>query len=124
MSLNGEIIYTKCGVPQGAKLSPTLFTIYIDDLIRKLNDHKHEALAFADDIVVYIEGKDALEKVIRIVNDWSSEFEIEVNCNKSAILQLRADKRTRAPKENSLFGYPVLQSYKYLGIMIDDCLQL
>jgi hypothetical protein len=45
---------------------------------------------------------------------------IKINHEKSAILELRPDQRTKNRLGNRYHNYPVLKSYKYLGLIIDN----
>ena len=57
--VNEETIDIKKGVQQGGCLSPQLFTCYINDLMVDLNSFnagKIQAYAYADDIIVSIQG--------------------------------------------------------------------
>ena len=80
-------------------------------------------LAFADDIVILCEGELRLHKVLQIIKCWSIRNGIEINKKKSAIMTIRVDKRTVMNKMSHINNYPLLNSYKYLGVHIDDALQ-
>ena len=98
--------------------------MYIDDLVHDLNQGDLTCLAFADDLVVHCPSTEDLHMAIDLTKKWSIDFEIAVNFSKSAIMKIRVDGRTRdhGPKEfNSI---PVVNSYKYLGIVIDNSLNL
>jgi hypothetical protein len=56
--------------------------------------------------------------------DWSQEFHLEVNKEKSAIVLLKADQRTTYHNLQHIQGFPVVKSYKYLGLEIDNDLTL
>ena len=45
-----------------------------------------------------------------------------MNKKKSAILELRVDRRTRNTFNKTFMGIPVVTEQKYLGVIIDDCL--
>ena len=88
-------IGTNVGVPQGAVTSPTLFNIYIDSLVSELSRTTLRTLAFADDIVFVAKGEVELNSAIAVVENWSSNSGIYLNRSKSAVLLIRADRRTR-----------------------------
>ena len=48
-------------------LSPTLFLIMFNDLIKELKEQKLESLAYADDLAVIGLGKTELKKAIRTI---------------------------------------------------------
>lgn len=74
-------------------MSPTLFNLYIDDLIRKLTN-EGTPYAFADDIVQICQDKDQLDKSIWKIENWCQLNFIEVNRSKSGIMIIRQDRRT------------------------------
>ena len=47
-----------------------------------------------------------------------------INFKKSGIMKLRIDKRTRDLPYTHIQDFPVVTSYKYLGVTIDDCTSL
>ena len=79
---------------------------------------------FADDLVCFCRDHAQLDKVIEILKKWSLKNEIQINFDKSAILVIRKDKRTRKYWLDEYKGYPIKTECKYLGIRIDDSLQL
>jgi hypothetical protein len=101
---------------QGGILSPWLFNIYIDDLVRSLKDVSYEVLAYADDIAVICKNKQELDKVIDLLEKWATENEIAVNKKKSGILVVDNDKNNM----HQYKGYPVKVTYKYLGIKLNS----
>ena len=121
-TINDKNVCTNIGVPQGGILSPTLFNIYIDSLVEDLNYGNNTALAYADDIVMVTRGKvDDLRTSIHIIEKWSRDNHIQVNLKKSAIFELKVDRRTRNTLPEAFMGFPTLAEYKYLGILFNDC---
>ena len=114
------MISTTTGVPQGAVTSPTLFNIYINELLVTLANDNVKTLAFADEIALVADGDEDLPKAISHIENWSAQFEIELNYKKSAIMIIRPDRRTRWPNILNIRGIPVVETYKYLRVLLDD----
>ena len=109
------------GVPQGAVLSPTLFALYINDMLTDLN-RGNTCYAFADDLVVICKGRSNLDRAMNIIENWSPLNGIAINKAKSGIMCIKADRRTPNPLSREYRDYPMVDQYKYLGVTIDNCL--
>jgi hypothetical protein len=94
-----------------------LFDLYINDLINELDLNAFDVLAYADDLCVLCEGRSQLINVINIIDKWSTLNKINVNKLKSGIMVLKNNNNTN---ENNIEEYPIINEYKYLGILIDD----
>ena len=131
-----EWFKTDNGCRQGDVLSPTAFSIIINDLLKELNtsglgikldtELVISVLAFADDIVLMAESAENLQKLIDIVHRWSAKWRFIVNPEKSQVVHYR-----NAPKVVTDFVFklhtdgPVLEkvsNYKYLGVYLDEYL--
>jgi len=117
ISNNNETINVNNGVLQGSLISPMLFDLYINDLIDELDKNAYDVLAYADDLCVLCEGRSQLMNVIKIIDKWTELNKINVNKLKSGIMILNNYKDI---EEDNIEGYPIINEYKYLGILIND----
>ena len=119
------------GVRQGDSLSPTLFSIYLNDLaeeIKSLNagvnagDACISLLLYADDIVLIAPTAEKLQSMLNIVAKWCGKWSMQINDKKTQVLHARNHQRPRSSFQfkcgKSLLDYT--SSYKYLGYIIDE----
>ena len=99
------------GVPQGGVLSPFLFSVYIDDLSRLLNNVRAGCyvgnscinhIFFADDICLMSPSSAGLQDLINVCSAYAKVNDIVFNCNKSYAMLY-------APRYFSLSCMPVLR---------------
>jgi len=76
-------------------------------------------LAYADELCVLCKDKNELIWVIKRIDLWSKENGINVNRKKSGIFVLKGEEQN-----DNIEGYPILNEYKYLGILIDKKLNI
>ncbi len=121
---------TNCGVKQGDTLSPTIFGIFINDIVDDVKSVNIGInidginvciLLYADDIALLSETEEGLQKLLSKVYEWSRKWKIKFNAHKSNILHVRQPQVPRTGYSFKL-GYINLskvEQYKYLGIVIN-----
>ena len=119
VSIDGEhMVTTSSGVPQGLISSPLLFNIYVEPLLEELESAGLFSRMYADDAVSVCNGQTEVRRAIAIVERKATELKLRVNKKKSGVLVLYK----RPPKwepGKELLQYPFVQTYKYLGTVID-----
>ena len=113
------------GVPQGGVLSPTLFLLFINDLVAELPTRTKAAL-YADDLVIWCKEEYATTATYRIQQaadrlcTWAETWNVAINRDKSASTLF-----TLSPKQKAgtiKFGdTPLRQDEEatYLGVTFD-----
>jgi hypothetical protein len=135
-----NIFITTIGVRQGGKVSPKLFSIYINELIKEVEKSKSgleitdalkiDIIVYADDIVLISTRKIELQQQLLIIEAYGTLNEISYNPTKTVfmIFNLNITRSSSETKQDlwqeelSLNGAKITQvdSMKYLGVDIMD----
>jgi group II intron reverse transcriptase/maturase len=84
--VNGVVLETGEGTPQGGPLSPLLANILLDDLDKELEKRGHRFVRYADDCNIYVRSRRAGERVMNSVRRFLDEvLSLRVNERKSAV---------------------------------------
>jgi len=84
--VNGVVLETGEGTPQGGPLSPLLANILLDDLDKELEKRKHQFVRYADDCNIYVRSRRAGERVLNSVRRFlENQLSLKVNPHKSAV---------------------------------------
>jgi len=84
--VNGVVMETEEGTPQGGPLSPLLSNIMLTDLDRELEERGHKFVRYADDCNIYVKTQRAGERVLESVKKYlEKKLKLKVNQKKSKV---------------------------------------
>ena len=84
--VNGVVMETEEGTPQGGPLSPLLSNIMLDDLDKELEKRGHKFVRYADDCNIYVKTQRAGERVMESVREFlEKKLKLKVNPKKSKV---------------------------------------
>ena len=113
------------GVRQGCVMSPTLFNIYLEELlvrIRKsgkgvtIGNEKLGCLAYADDVVLMTEKKRDMEDLLEITRNYGKEWDLCFSAKKCKVLEFNSVGKSLWVLGNDVLQ--IVEKYTYLGIEI------
>ena len=118
-------ILLRHGVPQGGVLSPTLFIVFMNDLVKQLPTFVKSAI-YADDLVTWSTEECAataqlrLQTAINVLSNWSNEWCVKINRNKTfttLFTLLTKVKPVKIMQNHTKLHH--LDSATYLGVTFD-----
>ena len=115
---------TNTGAPQGCVISPVLFTLYTNDC--SINTHNTKLIKFADDSTIQGLIKNSNEQsyfdFVQYFCNWCDEHYLLLNVKKTkeVIFDFRRNKVPIVPITIKGDVVEIVDSYKYLGITIDN----
>jgi len=84
--VNGVVLDTEEGTPQGGPLSPLLSNIMLDDLDKELEKRGHKFVRYADDCNIYVKTQRAGERVMESVKTFlEKKLKLKINPKKSKV---------------------------------------
>jgi group II intron reverse transcriptase/maturase len=84
--VNGVVVGTKEGTPQGGPLSPLLSNIVLTELDQKLEERGHRFVRYADDCNIYVRSERAARRVLASTKRYvEGRMRLRVNEAKSAV---------------------------------------
>jgi len=84
--LNGVVVKSVEGTPQGGPLSPLLANIYLDALDRELERRGLSFSRYADDCNIYVSSQAAAERVLESIQEWiEKHLRLQLNVTKSGV---------------------------------------
>ena len=127
-TLETDWVRSERGVRQGCILSPTLFSLYTEELavrIRRMNagvkvgDDKSSILLYADDVVVMSETAEELQRLLDVVGEYGRDFCVRFSSEKSKVMivnrSVNEENMTWRLGDNEL---EQTTEYKYLGVWL------
>ncbi|XP_062710910.1 uncharacterized protein LOC134288974 [Aedes albopictus] len=114
------------GCPQGGVLSPLLWSLVVDDLLRSLKEKGFEVVGFADDIVIIVRGKydetvsERMQRALNYTHSWCIKEGLSINPSKVVIVPFTRRRKINL-KAFRLGGIQIHPSdrVKYLGLILD-----
>ena len=129
IDLNGITTATVIkGCPQGGVLSPLLWNIVANTLIKKLNNKGFYTVGYADDINILISGSHenmlctSMRSALKVVEDWCKQYKLSVNPNKTELILFTKKRKLPTLSLPKLLDTTLnLKSeVKYLGVTLDS----
>ena len=123
------------GLKQGCGLSPTFFSIYVNDLVTEINalncgirfdNNVISILMYADDIVLIPESTDELQVMLNSLNSWCCKWRLTTNESKTKVIHFRNKNTLQTDNvfncgENNIV---CVSEYKYLGFWFNGRLDM
>ena len=124
--VKSDPLEVKAGVPQGSRLGPILFIIYMNDIVQNIES---DILIFADDTSLFATGSDPNETANQLNRDlekihlWSKKWKVTFNAKKSKdlIFSKKCLNNSPALQFDGLFIDRV-NEHKHLGLILTSSL--
>ena len=108
------------GLKQGSVLSPLLFLIVMDDIMKaSMKDYsraKMKVLLLADDVVIWGEDQMEVQEQLDVINEKIEQWGLKINVEKSkTVVMSRGEKEGKGIIKVGGKEFEVVKHFKYLG---------
>lgn len=131
-NMKSEGFKTEMGLRQGGGLSPTLFNVHMDGIIKKSEQEANKlfigyrnlerveitAGVFADDVVITAGSEKKLQENLKVWKEKMEEEGMEININKTKIMVI-GDKDIKTNIEINNVKIEQVEEFKYLGVKLE-----
>jgi len=114
----------KIGVRQGGVLSPSLFAIYLDDVVKRVCMHPYGSVMsivlYADDIILVQPSLQALQALLEVCETELKYLDMLINTKKSCCMRIGPRCKAECASIVTLAGVniPWVDEIRYLGVYI------
>ena len=124
--VSSDFVPTTMGVPQGSKLGPLLFNLYVNDLSTSLNNNS--TFQYADDAGLASVGTNLNQLIesfninLRTFFDWCQANKLVLNFEKTKAMIFTPKKLQNFLPNISINNINIeyVNEYKYLGLILDN----
>ncbi|XP_063380350.1 esterase B1-like [Cydia fagiglandana] len=117
------------GLKQGDALSPMLFNLVLEHVVRKLLtldigvelNGRHRLIGYADDLALLGENREEVEISASVLEQEAAKVGLRINHDKSEYLHMKRYRDSRTQRQNLLVGentYKGVSKFKYLGCTV------
>lgn len=119
---------TTRGTPQGGVLSPTLWLLIVNKILKIFTEKRIKIVAYADDLVILIKGKylstisELMESALKELSRWAEQKGLGVNPRKTELVLFTRKRKIPNFTLPKLDGTTIVLSSeaKYLGVILDS----
>ena len=118
------------GVRQGCLLSPLLFNIYAEGMMKeameeveegvRIGGHRIQAVRFADDQAMTASTADGLQNIMTKLNEVVERYKMRINKNKTKVMKIGKGEQEQLQIEIGGNILEQVHQFKYLGSMITE----
>ena len=118
-SVTSNFFRIDSGVRQGSVLSPFMFALYINDVVKKLHFHQRFFIVlYADDILILAPTVSELQRLLHECEQELAWLDMVINVKKSCCLRIGPDCDVKCANiiTSSGISLPWVEEIRYLGI--------